>query len=123
MNRSLLDFGCMQTGQRVHHVALPKWAKNNPYIFVVTMRKALESDIVSTSINHWIDLIFGYKQKGEEAIKAINTFYHLTYDDCLNTMDENMDEATQRATQSQIFHFGQCPSQIFKSKPHPRRVR
>jgi hypothetical protein len=29
----------------------------------------------------WIDLIFGYKQRGKEAQKALNTFFYLTYDD------------------------------------------
>ena len=44
------------------------------------MRAALESDYVSQNLNHWIDLIFGYKQDGEEAIKADNSFYPLTYE-------------------------------------------
>ena len=57
----MLDFGTMQTGKRVHHVELPKWAQSNPYRFVVMMRQALESDHVSQKLNHWIDLIFGCK--------------------------------------------------------------
>lgn len=36
------------------------------------MRAALESDFASENIHHWIDLIFGYKQTGEEAEKADN---------------------------------------------------
>lgn len=44
----------------------------------------LESDYVSTHINNWIDLIFGYKQKGEEAVKALNTFYYLTYENAID---------------------------------------
>ena len=42
------------------------------------MRKALESDYVSNNLNNWIDLIFGYKQRGEEAIKSFNCkFYYI----------------------------------------------
>jgi Beige/BEACH domain len=44
----------------------------------------METDYVSQHINHWIDLIFGYKQRGEEAAKALNTFYYLTYEDAID---------------------------------------
>jgi len=38
---------------------------------------ALESDIVSNSINYWIDLIFGTKRRSEE---DNNIFYPTTYE-------------------------------------------
>uniref|UniRef100_A0A8W8K459 BEACH domain-containing protein n=1 Tax=Magallana gigas TaxID=29159 RepID=A0A8W8K459_MAGGI len=44
------------------------------------MRAALESDFASENIHHWIDLIFGYKQVGEETEKADNVFYYMTYE-------------------------------------------
>jgi factor associated with neutral sphingomyelinase activation len=34
------------------------------------MRQALESPFVSANLHHWIDLIWGYKQKGKEAINS-----------------------------------------------------
>lgn len=43
-------------------VELPTWAKGNATIFLKVLREALESDYVSENLNHWIDLIFGYKQ-------------------------------------------------------------
>ena len=40
--------------------------------FTKKCREALECSYVSENIHHWIDLVFGYKQRGEEAWKANN---------------------------------------------------
>ena len=47
----------------VDDVELPPWA-STPHEFVRVNRQALESEFVSCQIHQWIDLIFGYKQKG-----------------------------------------------------------
>lgn len=39
-----------------------------------------ESEHVSSHLHEWIDLIFGCKQRGEEAVKALNVFYYCTYE-------------------------------------------
>lgn len=39
-----------------------------------------ECEHVSSHLHEWIDLIFGYKQRGEEAINALNVFYYCTYE-------------------------------------------
>lgn len=44
------------------------------------MRRALESPHVSKRLHLWIDLVFGYLQRGKAAIEADNLFYHLTYE-------------------------------------------
>jgi hypothetical protein len=64
---------------QVGDVQLPNWAKD-PQTFIRINREALESDIVSQNLHKWIDLIFGYKQRGPEAEKAFNIFYYLTYE-------------------------------------------
>lgn len=35
---------------------------------------------MSSHLHEWIDLIFGYKQRGEEAVNALNVFYYCTYE-------------------------------------------
>lgn len=60
-------------------VRLPPWAKD-AYDFVRIHRLALESEQVSRNLHHWIDLVFGFKQRGIEAVKAVNVFFYLTYE-------------------------------------------
>ena len=43
-------------------------------------RAALESEYVSEHLHEWIDLIFGYKQKGALADQFDNLFHPLTYE-------------------------------------------
>lgn len=40
--------------------------------FLQKSQDALESQYVSEHLHEWIDLVFGYKQKGNEAIAAQN---------------------------------------------------
>lgn len=56
-----------EDGVRVNNIILPPWAKSAEH-FVMMHRQALESDLVSCQLNQWIDLIFGYKQRGPEAV-------------------------------------------------------
>jgi factor associated with neutral sphingomyelinase activation len=86
-NKLNLDLGRRQNSQLVSDVELPKWANNDPVLFLFTMRKALESEYVSSRIHHWIDLIFGYKQNGEEAFKNKNVFHPRSYEGSINLDD------------------------------------
>lgn len=60
----------------MNNVALPPWA-NSPEDFVFKLREALESEYVSRHLHLWIDLIFGYRQRGEEAVKANNGWWSI----------------------------------------------
>ncbi|GES99838.1 neurobeachin-like protein 1 isoform X2 [Rhizophagus clarus] len=117
-NHNNFDLGVKQDGTRVGDVVLPKWAKTQEE-FVRIHREALESDFVSENLHHWIDLIFGYKQTGEEAVKAYNVFYYLTYEGAIN-IDNVQDPVERKSIEQQIYHFGQTPTQLL-TKPHPKR--
>ena len=39
----------------------------------------MESEYVSEHLHEWVDLIFGFKQRGKPAVEAHNVFYYLTY--------------------------------------------
>ncbi|XP_054707013.1 LOW QUALITY PROTEIN: protein FAN-like [Uloborus diversus] len=120
LNAKNLNFGLRMDGSKVGDVELPAWAKD-PGQFVQVLREALESSYSSAHLHHWIDLVFGYKQRGEEAIKADNVFYHLTYEGAVD-LDGIRDANERYALEVQIMEFGQIPKQLFQ-KPHPcRRV-
>lgn len=118
-NVNNFEFGEMQNGRFVNDVELPPWA-HSPEEFIRINREALESDFVSYHLHHWIDLIFGYKQRGPHAIEANNVFYYLTYYGAINR--DLCDEETRNAIELQIAHFGQCPMQLFQG-PHPSKLK
>lgn len=89
------DFGVMQqTGERIHDVKLPPWARQDPLLFIALNRKvrksssspgwdlkcstqALESPIVSEHLPAWIDLIWGCNQRDPA---SLNVFHPLSYE-------------------------------------------
>ena len=114
------DFGNRQTsGTKVDHVTLPPWAKGDPKIFIAKQREALESPYVSENLHHWIDLIFGYKQRDELALQNLNVFHPLSYHGA-SDLDKITDPLERAQLASVIHNFGQTPHQVF-TKPHPPR--
>lgn len=114
------DFGTRQgNGGAIDTVTLPPWAKGDPKIFIAKNREALESEYVSQHLHRWIDLIFGHKQRGENALEATNVFHHLSYHGSKN-LDTIEDPIERLATIGIIHNFGQTPHQVFQ-KAHPPR--
>ncbi|CAI5943564.1 unnamed protein product [Closterium sp. NIES-64] len=118
-NNCCFDLGLRQDGQALDSVILPPWAKGSPEEFVRLQREALESEHVSERLHHWIDLVFGYKQRGEAAVQADNVFYYLTYEGAVD-IDAITDQTRRTAFEQQIAAFGQTPIQLF-TRPHPER--
>ncbi|XP_037128426.1 lysosomal-trafficking regulator isoform X2 [Syngnathus acus] len=113
VNREGFDFGVRQNSERVNHVNLPPWARNDPRLFILIHRQALESDQVSQTLCQWIDLVFGLKQKGKAAVQAINVFHPATY----FGMDVSAveDPVQRRALETMIKTYGQTPRQLFNA--------
>ncbi|PKA52227.1 hypothetical protein AXF42_Ash010123 [Apostasia shenzhenica] len=119
VNSNSYHFGVKQDGEEIGDVALPPWAKGSPEEFIYQHREALESEYVSSNLHQWIDLVFGYKQRGKPAVEAANVFYYLTYEGAVDL--ESMEDELQRAAiEDQIANFGQTPIQLFRKK-HTRR--
>lgn len=116
-NSNRFDMGVKQNGERVDHIILPSWAKGSARLFIRKHYEALECNYVSERLHHWIDLIFGYKQTGEEAFQAKNLFHPLTYEGAVD-IDSITDPVLKEANIAQISSYGQVPKQLFK-KAHP----
>ncbi|NXA51701.1 NBEA protein, partial [Nothocercus julius] len=139
VNSNGYNLGVREDEAVVNDVELPPWAKK-PEDFVRINRMALESEFVSCQLHQWIDLIFGYKQRGPEAVRALNVFHYLTYEGSVN-LDSITDPVLReipeayfirdphtflltnnfvKAMETQIHNFGQTPSQLL-IEPHPPR--
>nr|CAD7439851.1 unnamed protein product [Timema bartmani] len=118
MNTNRYRLGQQEDGTAVGDIELPPWC-SSPEEFVRINRMALESEFVSCQLHQWIDLIFGYKQRGPEAVRATNVFYYLTYEGSVD-MDTITDPVMKEAIENQIRNFGQTPSQLLM-EPHPPR--
>ncbi|XP_010834026.1 PREDICTED: neurobeachin-like, partial [Bison bison bison] len=139
VNSNGYNLGVREDEVVVNDVDLPPWAKK-PEDFVRINRMALESEFVSCQLHQWIDLVFGYKQRGPEAVRALNVFHYLTYEGSVN-LDSITDPVLReipeayfirdphtflltkdfiKAMEAQIQNFGQTPSQLL-IEPHPPR--
>ncbi|CAI7892730.1 unnamed protein product, partial [Closterium sp. NIES-53] len=122
LNSQGLDLGVKQDGVPVGDVVLPPWA-TDAHDFAAKMRQALECPYVSKRLHHWINLVFGCKQRGEAAVEADNVFHPLTYDDIgAQVLASVEDDTVRQALTVQMREFGRTPKQLFTA-PHPRQLR
>ena len=110
-----LNMGVKENKELVNDVLTP--CNNDPYYFVVTLREVLEGDHVSMNIQKWIDLIFGYKQRGKEADLAYNVFTEKSYEDLIDVKKE-----TEKACLYRLVEFGLTPEQA-TAKECPTKLK
>ena len=72
---------------------------------------------MTASLPAWIDLIFGFKQRGKAAVDAVNVFHPATYYGV--NIDDLGDAIQRKALLTMIKTYGQTPKQLFKSA-HPK---
>lgn len=119
-NTNDFDLGATHSG-KIGDVVLPPWA-SSPLDFVYKQRKALESDHVSKLLNEWIDLIWGDKQRGEEAEKANNLYEPKLLEDIWDVATEKFGEDSPllMTLKTYLKFLGQIPHRLF-TKPHPKK--
>ena len=82
------------------------------------MRNVLENDIISNNINKWIDLIFGYKNKGEEAEENYNVFTESSYQE-----DIDLKKVENKDLYLRFAEFGLIPNQIISKEFEKRNKK
>lgn len=102
------------------NVNLPPWSYDNPFEFVSTMKKYLETEMVNKNMSKWIDLIFGYKQKGKEGENANNLFVASSYD---NFHIDEVTDKDQKLYYLGIAEFGLTPHQLFSKEFSQRKKK
>ncbi|KAL7034576.1 hypothetical protein ACKWTF_008011 [Chironomus riparius] len=118
-NQEGFNYGKRQTGEQVNDVKLPEWCDFSPRNFMLIHRQAFESELVRRNLNHWIDLIFGFKQKGKAAVDSINVFHYATYPEF--QISSINDQVERSACETMVKTYGQVPKQIFMS-PHKKSI-
>lgn len=106
-NRHAVDLGLNHLDQKVEDVTLPPWAADHRD-FVIKNREALESNHVSSTLNQWIDLVFGYLQRGERATLSNNIFQATTYEDNFDwgLITKSTSKLERQGLEAQIRGFG-----------------
>ena len=113
LNINDINLGKQEDNSIVYNVITP--CKNNSYSFIEIMKRIFENNRVSTFLNNWVDLIFGYKAKGKEAENAKNIFTEASYQENVNL--KNIEDKTSYL---RFVEFGLIPTQIL-IKECPKR--
>ena len=102
----------------VNDVLLPKWCKDNPYYFILKSRELLEN-CNEINANSWIDLIFGYNQRGKNAQKVGNLYLPSSYDGVMEyrlTDEDILKNRNDSEFRIRLFELGVNPCKVFDKK-------
>ena len=103
----------------INNVDLPLWCNNLSYYFTSELRKTLETN--ELKINKWIDLIFGYLQRGEKAEEHHNLFMAQSYENMVKI--ENITDEEERNALMRLVEVGITPKQLFQKESEQKTER
>ena len=101
----------------LNEVVMPSWCENNPFLFTEKYRKLLESQNID--INPWINLIFGYTQRGIKAQKIGNLYLPYCYDGVMNlrlSKEMILNNRAENEFKMRFFEMGVHPIKVFEKK-------
>ena len=113
----IIDLDEGEKANQVEEVILPTWCKNNPYDFIEKNRILFESN--NLNINPWIDLIFGYLQRGPEAQSIGNLYLPYAYDGVMNLRvkpEDIINDRGENEFKMRFFEMGVHPTKVFDKK-------
>ena len=116
LNINNLNLGQIKN-KLVDNVQMPSWCEDSPYIFIENYRSLLECN--NLNITPWIDLIFGFSQKGKQAQITGNIFLPFTYDGVINyriTPEELINNRDENEFKMRLFEMGVNPTKVFEKK-------
>ena len=145
ININCVFFGYKKNLDLVDDIAsmweLDKGKKNNMMAiyseFILAHKKLLNSNVISSKINIWIDNVFGYMQvpSAKRIENSINIFPKSSYEQFVD-MDKKLEKLSQKYDNQNdkilrkfinkinvITSFGQCPHQIFSEKHKSREQK
>ena len=109
---------------QIDDVALPPWTKQDPYYFTQIMREVFEGGIELNksqnkhiNINPWLDLIFGYYQRGIKAQIKGNIFIPASYDGVIDSRIKEEKLLKNRGEYEYLIRFfeiGVHPTKVFE---------
>ncbi len=113
---------CSISGGKTFDVILPEWSKNNSYSYISIHKELFEINQISDNLSDWVDLIFGYKQSGKNAIEANNLFFSESY--LVNNKNYNLKNMNEeeRNLKMKFVEFGLVPKQLLNSKI-PKKIK
>ena len=98
---------------------MPPWCNNQSYNFISELRRNLEKN--DLNINKWIDLVFGYLQRGEKAEDHHNIFMAQSYENMVKI--DKIADIDERNALMRLVEVGITPRQIFKKETSQRNER